>query len=162
MYHLTSLLEDAICKSRNYRQTIPYAQVKRIFNFKLKTKWMKSSGVTKIRFCALKIVALIKLSFHRTGLKKLFVCRHPTLGLRVESVGRVFFLFWWKLVSFPGPYRFSKQAFSQEKVPLSATIVVIDIDKAQVNQRNEGIQSNYTFLFYINNRVAKGLTLKMV
>ena len=59
MYHLTSLLEDAICKSRNYRQTIPYAQVKRIFNLKLKTKWMTSSGVTKIRFCALKIVALI-------------------------------------------------------------------------------------------------------
>ena len=29
-----------------------------------------------------------------TGLKKLFVCRHPTMGLRVESVGRDFFLFW--------------------------------------------------------------------
>ena len=25
------------------------------------------------------------------GLKKLFVCRHPTLGLRVGSVGRDFF-----------------------------------------------------------------------
>ena len=32
---------------------------------------MTSSEVTKIRFCALKIVALIKLRSHRTGLKKL-------------------------------------------------------------------------------------------
>ena len=38
MYHITSLLEDAICKSRNYRQIIRYAQVKRIFNFKLRRK----------------------------------------------------------------------------------------------------------------------------
>ena len=56
MYHITSLLEDAICKSRNYWQIIPYAQVKRTFNFKLKRNWMASSGVTKIRLCALKIV----------------------------------------------------------------------------------------------------------
>ena len=38
MYHITSLLEDAICRSRNYRQIIPYAQVKIIFDFKLKRK----------------------------------------------------------------------------------------------------------------------------
>ena len=38
MYHITSFLEDAICKSRNYRQIIRYAQVKRIFNFKLRRK----------------------------------------------------------------------------------------------------------------------------
>ena len=38
MYHITSLSEDAISKSRNYRQIIRYAQVKRIFNFKLKRK----------------------------------------------------------------------------------------------------------------------------
>ena len=81
MYHITSLSEDAICKSRNYRQIIRYTQVKRIFNFKLKRKSMASSGVTKIRFCALRIVALIKLRSHRTGLKKLFVYCHPTLGL---------------------------------------------------------------------------------
>ena len=30
----------------------------------------------------------------KAGLKKLFVCRHPTLGLRVGSVGPDFFLFW--------------------------------------------------------------------
>ena len=55
MYHITFLLEDGIRKSRNYRQIIPYAQVKRTFNWKLKRKWMASSGVTKTRFCALKI-----------------------------------------------------------------------------------------------------------
>ena len=38
---------------------------------------MTSSGVTKIRFCALKIVALIKLRSHRTGLKKLFTVTRP-------------------------------------------------------------------------------------
>ena len=93
---------------------------------------MASSGVTKIRFCALKIVTLIKLRSHRTVLKKLFVCRHPTLGLRIESVGWVFFLFWGKSVSFPGPYCFLILGFSRKKkVPLSATIIVIDIDKAR-------------------------------
>ena len=30
----------------------------------------------------------------KAGLKKLFVCRHPTLGLRVGSVGLDFFLIW--------------------------------------------------------------------
>ena len=43
----------------------------------------------------------------RAGLKKLFVCRHPTLGLWVGSVvGQDFILFWWKSISFPGPCRF--------------------------------------------------------
>ena len=28
MHHVTSYVEDAICKSKNYRQTIHYAQVK--------------------------------------------------------------------------------------------------------------------------------------
>ena len=65
MYHITSLLEDAICQSRNYRQIIPYTQVKRTFNFKLKRKWVKSFGVTKIRFCALKMVVLIKLRSYK-------------------------------------------------------------------------------------------------
>ena len=60
MYHITSLSEDAICKSRNYRQIIP-DEVKRTFSFKLKRKQMASSEITKIRFFALKIVALIKL-----------------------------------------------------------------------------------------------------
>ena len=49
------------------------------------------------------------------------------------------------------------QAFTQEKVPLSVTIVVVGTDKAQFNQHNEGIQSNYTF--FISNQVAKGPTL---
>ena len=64
MYHITSLLEDAICKSKTYRQIIPYTQVKKIFNCKLKRKWVKSSGV-KIRFCALKMVVLIKLRSYK-------------------------------------------------------------------------------------------------
>ena len=54
------------------------------------------------------------------------------------------------------------QASSREKVHLSGTIVVIDSDKAQVNQRNKGIRFNYTFLFFISNQFAKGPTLKMV
>ena len=29
---MTSLFEDAICKSRNYREIIPYAEVKKTFN----------------------------------------------------------------------------------------------------------------------------------
>ena len=31
------------------------------------------------------------LKSDKAGLKKLFACRHPTLGLRVGSVGRCFF-----------------------------------------------------------------------
>ena len=31
------------------------------------------------------------LKSDKAGLKKLFACRHPTLGLRVWSVGRSFF-----------------------------------------------------------------------
>ena len=38
---------------------------------------------------------------------KLFICCHPTLHLRVGSVGwSDFFFFWWRSVSFPGPYCF--------------------------------------------------------
>ena len=36
----------------------------------------------------------------------LFVCCHLTLDLRVGSVGRDIFLFWWRSISFPGSYRF--------------------------------------------------------
>ena len=54
------------------------------------------------------------------------------------------------------------QASSREKVHLSATIVVIDSDKVQVNQRNNGIRFNYTLLFFISNQFAKGPTVKMV
>ena len=42
----------------------------------------------------------------QVGVKKLFVCCHPTLDLRVGSVGRDIFLFWWRSISFPGSYRF--------------------------------------------------------
>ena len=69
MYHITSLLEDAICKSRNYRQIIPYAQVKRTFNFKLNRKRMASSEVAKIRFCALKIVNFTYSCLYATLIK---------------------------------------------------------------------------------------------
>ena len=54
------------------------------------------------------------------------------------------------------------QASSREKGHLFATIVVIDSDKAQVNQRNKGIRFNYTFLFFRSNQFAKGRTLKIV
>ena len=40
------------------------------------------------------------------------------------------------------------------------TNFIIDSDKAQVNQHNEGIQFNYTF--FISNQAAMGLTLNMV
>ena len=43
----------------------------------------------------------------RAGLKKLFACNQPTLGLQVGSVGLgFFFLFWWRSVSFQWPYGF--------------------------------------------------------
>ena len=51
-------------------------------------------------------------------------------------------LFWWKSVSFLGPYRILTLAWS-EKEPPSATIVIIDSDKVLVNRRNEGIQFNW-------------------
>ena len=75
-----------------------------------------------------------------TGLKKLFVCRHPTMGLRVESVGRDFFYFG------EGQSR-SKDAFRYKlgrgkKESLSGTIVIMGSDKFLVNQRNEGIWFN--------------------
>ena len=62
MHHITSYAEDAICKSRYYRQTTHYAQVKSIFNFNLKGKWMASSGVTKIR----KILCIKNCCFDQT------------------------------------------------------------------------------------------------
>ena len=118
---------------------------------------MASSGVTKIQFCALKTVVLITLRSHRAGLKKLLVCRLPTLGVRVGSVGRDLFF-----ILVKASYQFLIQAFSRERKLLSVTIVVIDIDKVQVNQRNKKIRANYMFLFFISNPGAKGLTLKMV
>ena len=39
----------------------------------------------------------------------------------------------------PEPYCFLIQAWWREKEPLSATIVIIDSNKALVNQRNDGI-----------------------
>ena len=78
----------------------------------------------------------------RLDLEKLFFRRHPTLGLKVESMGWDFFLFWWMSVSFSGPYAFWYKFVCGEKKPLSVTIVIIDSDKALVNQRNEGIRLN--------------------
>ena len=90
----------------------------------------------------------------KAGLKKLFVCRHPTLGLRVyfgegQSRSQGLTAFWLS----------KKNDWEKERLP--ATVVIIDSDKVQVNQRNKGIRFNYTFCF-ISNQVARGLTLKMV
>ena len=52
------------------------------------------------------------------------------------------------------------QASSREKVYLSATIVVIDSDEAQVNQRNNGIRFNYTLLFFYKQPICEGPNIK--
>ena len=83
----------------------------------------------------------------KAGLKKFFVCRHSTLVLQLGLVGRDFFLFWGRLVPFPEPYRFLIKASSREKEPLSATIFIIVSDKAQVNQRKQGMRFNNTSFF---------------
>ena len=75
-------------------------------------------------------------------LKKLFVSRHPTLGLQVGSVGRDFFYFGEGKSRSQDLTTFSYKLGWEEKEPLSATIVIIDRDKALVNQRNQGIQFN--------------------
>ena len=73
------------------------------------------------------------------GLKKLFVCRHPSLGLRVGSVGRDFFFILVKVSLDPRDLPF----FDISLVAGRAFIVIIvitDSDKVLVNQRNEGIR----------------------
>ena len=40
---------------------------------------------------------------NKAALKNLFVCRNAILVLRVGSVNRDFFLFWWRSALFPGP-----------------------------------------------------------
>ena len=76
----------------------------------------------------------------------LFAVTRPWFYNYGWSVG-IFFLFWGRLVPFPEPYRFFIKASSREKEPLSATIFIIVSDKAQVNQRKEGIRFNYTSFF---------------
>ena len=78
----------------------------------------------------------------KVGLKKLFVSCHPTMGLRVGSVGPDFYLFWWRSVSFSGPSHFLIETWSSEKEPLSATTIMIVSDKVLLNQCNEGIRFN--------------------
>ena len=53
--------------------------------------------VRKILYCVSVDYNTLKTSFlkrqrRRAGLKKLFVCRHPTLDLRVRSVNQDFFI----------------------------------------------------------------------
>ena len=71
----------------------------------------------------------------------MFVCHHLTLGLRVGLVGQGFFHFGESQSRSQGCNAFI-QAWSKEKEPLSPTTVIIDSDKALVNQRNEEIRSN--------------------
>ena len=59
----------------------------------------------------------------------------PGFASRVGRSG--FFLFWWRSVSFPGSFHFLILAWSRENEAFPVTIVIIDCDKALVNQRNE-------------------------
>ena len=95
-----------------------------------------------LHFCKISVSALYYKC--KAGLKKLFVCSHPTQGLRVGSGGGAFFFFLKKnpdrlvkvsLVSRALPL-FDKAWLREE--PFSATIVIIDSDKALVHQRSEG------------------------
>ena len=72
----------------------------------------------------------------------MFVWCHLASCLRLGSVGGGIFLFWWRSISFPGPYCFLIEFLSWEKEPLSATVVIIDSDKALVNKPNEWIRFN--------------------
>ena len=74
----------------------------------------------------------------------MFVCRHPTLVLRVGSVGRDFFLFWWRSVLFQGSYRFLL-FFIIKFVFLSWFLWLIYYEvemslRLYADQRNEGIR----------------------
>ena len=86
---------------------------------------------------------IVHIKADEAGLKKIFFCHHSILGLQVGSVGRVFFIL--VEVSFIGnePYWFFMWAWSWEKEPLSATIVIIDSDKAMVNECSEEIRFNW-------------------
>ena len=81
----------------------------------------------------------IQKDFDQAGL---FLWRHPTLGLQLGSVGRDFFYFGEGQSRYQGLTAFLIETWSQEKEPLSATIVIIDSDKALFNERNERIRFN--------------------
>ena len=73
------------------------------------------------------------------GPKKLFVCGHPSLGLRIGSVGRDFFFILVKVSLVPRALPFFDISFVAGRAFI-VIIVVIDSDKVLVNQRNEGIR----------------------
>ena len=73
------------------------------------------------------------------GLKKLFVCRQPTLGLWVGSVGRDFFFILVKVSLVPRALPFFDISLVAGRAFI-VIIVTIDSDKVLVNQRNEGIR----------------------
>ena len=73
------------------------------------------------------------------GPKKLFVCRHPSLGLRIGSVGRDFLFILVKVSLVPRALPFFDISFVAGRAFI-VIIVVIDSDKVLVNQRNEGIR----------------------
>ena len=69
----------------------------------------------------------------------------PGFANRVGLTG--FFIILVKVSLVPRALPFLIQTFLPEKIPLSATIVVIDIDKTLVNQLNQEIRFNYKFRF---------------
>ena len=91
------------------------------------------------------LLVMLNRFLHYAGLKKLFACRHLTVGWWVGSIGRDFFYFV-KVSLVPRSLPLFNLSWSQEKEPLSATI---DSDKALVTQCNKGIRFN---LWTTNNR----------
>ena len=144
MRHFVESLRYIICHSLISPKSIKKPSNSIKCNCEKVCSWLGSFSWTETILVIRKQAILLEVIGKpiRLDLQKLFVCHHPTLGLKVGSLGWDFFYFGECQSRSQGLTAFLYKFVCGEKKPLSVTIVIIDSDKALVNQRNEGIRFN--------------------